>query len=145
MTFALTGMTALALGAASAEYARTTPFQGRAFVSVPNDAVALKKSACDGDPYNKCTFDISIDFDRDGVTDRAQMMNARGQGIIVVRFAKAGRRPMVVASFRSPFEGHDYIAVAKGRPDTISLVHPESSLAEIRLISGKPKIRWIGE
>lgn len=145
MTAATFGVIALASAIATPNSDWTEPFQGRAYSQVPSNAVPLSKHDCDGDRFNKCTFEIVVDFDRDGRSDHARMMNAGGQGIIVVKFGASQKAPMVVASFRSRFEGHSYIETANGSRDTISYVYPEASSAEIRLIGGRPKIHWTAD
>lgn len=140
----------LLLVAASAAQARPAPswedpFQGARFKSVPASAVALRPKDCDGVEYNKCTFVASVDFDGDGRRDRAYMANAGSTGIIVVSFANQKRKPMVVASFRDRLGGDSYISRDRTDPKTIVFVQPEASMAEIRLIAGKPRMHWIGD
>ena len=121
------------------------PFQNSHIVSSTKGAVPLQQKDCDRAAYNDCTFRASVDFDGDGRLDRAYMANVGSVGIIAVSFANPRKKPMVVASFRGRLNGSSYIKVDRRDKRTIIFVQPEASMAEIRMISGKPRIRWIGD
>lgn len=120
------------------------PFQGTHFKALPERVVPLNSKDCHGE-FNKCTFKIAIDFDGDGKTDRAYMANAGSTGIIVVDFANRKRQTMVIASFRGPLDGGSYISGGSKTSNTIFFIQPEASMAEIRLVAGRPKIRWLSD
>lgn len=121
------------------------PFQGARFSSVPASAVALGSKDCDGVKYNKCAFVAFVDFDGDGRRDRVYMANAGSNGLIAVNFANNRRKPMVVATFRGRLAGDSYISKDRTDPTTIVFIQPETSMAKIRLIAGRPKMIWLGD
>ena len=121
------------------------PYQGAIYTAVPKAAVPLLKTACDGDQYNKCTFSISVDYDADGKKDRIYMANFRKEGLIIVDFANKQKIPVVAASFESPWDGRNYISPDRDDKNAFLFIQPESSIAEFRMINGRPKVRWLSD
>lgn len=121
------------------------PYQAARYSSAPKAATPLPKSACDGDQYNKCTFSISVDYDRDGRKDRVYMANFRKEALIVVEFADKKKAPMVVASFEERWDGRNYLSPDRSDKNTFLFIQPESSMAKFRLVKGKPMVRWMGD
>ncbi|WP_432815272.1 hypothetical protein [Sphingorhabdus sp.] len=127
---------------ADSQAAWEDPFQGARFNSLPAKTKPLTSADCNGDVYNKCTFEVMIDFDSDNLPDRAYMANAGRNGIIVVDFGNKRKKPLVVGSFRDRFQGDNYIAKDTDDRRNIVFIHPEASAATYRMISGKPRVRW---
>lgn len=147
LVVAALAIASLTFGTAHARSAHwESPFQAGQVEMRRDQLVPLVASACDGDPYNKCTFSARVDFDGDGVMDVARMMNGRTVGAIVVEFGgRVKRKPMTIATFVGRWEGNSYIAPVSGDRRAVEFVQPESSMAHLRMRGGRPMIRWIGD
>ena len=122
-----------------------SPFQAGRPDLTRDGLVPLAAARCDGDPYNKCTFQARVDYDRDGAADIVRMVNGREVGALVVEFAGAKRPPLTIASFRGAWTGACYIEPDSSDRSAVSMICPEASVATFKLRNGRPSVRWTGD
>lgn len=124
----------------------TTPFQAGK-PSLPHTAWRnLPTSRCDRtDPFAKCTFTAKVDYNSDGRTDMARMVEGGGIKAIVVDLAGRKAAPLVAATFKGKWNGSCYIEADQDDRTAILFTCPESSAALFKLRNGKPAAQWLAD